>query len=163
MIEGPEPAPVDRQRAAALLSHRATADEVGARFILGEASRSHRLTHLLAAVIDHGGQLLGALRTEMAIEAVASLYDTWANQEEDVDYRRGASCFLARLQGLPDIFHGHIADAEVDGRLTELVDTTAQTFLTVMPELHSPKGRASMAQIAAALHAKDEPEEQESD
>lgn len=69
----------------------------------------------------------------MAIEAVASLYDTLANQEEHVDYRRAASCFLARLQGLADIYdYGHIADSDADGRLTELVDTTAQTFLTVM-------------------------------
>lgn len=43
-IGGPEPAPLDRQRVAALLSHRATADEVGAGFILGEATRSGRLT-----------------------------------------------------------------------------------------------------------------------
>lgn len=41
--------------------------------------------------------------------------------------------------------------ATADGRLAELIQTTVQCYLTMIPELHSPKGRASLAQITAAL------------
>ena len=146
----------DRRRAAALISHRATVDEVGARYIITDARTANRLPNLVAAVTDHGGQLLAALRTDMGLEAVSSMFDTWAQQNENVDYRRAASVILGRYQGKHDIFNGHIADAVADGRTTELVNTAAQLFLTVMPELHSPKGRTSLAQLAVAFSAEEE-------
>ena len=148
----------DRRRAAALISHRATVDEVGVRFIIEEASAANRSTQLLAAVVDHGGKLLAALRTDMGVEAAFSLFDTWANQVENVDYRRAGSVVIARIQGKHDLFNGHIADAATDQRLAELINTTAQCFLTVMPELHSPKGRTTLAQLAAAISGEEPPE-----
>ncbi|MGJ6126312.1 hypothetical protein QN239_27425 [Mycolicibacterium sp. Y3] len=150
-----DPVPTERQdeqRAAALLSHLAAEDQDGVQFIVKQSTEANRATELLAAIADAGGKLLAALRTDMGIEAASSLLDTWANQTENVDYRRAASIILCRFQFEHDYFVGHINDATADGRLTELIVTTAQIYLTVMPELHSPKGRASLAQITSALY-----------
>src|SRR5215212_6144910 len=93
--------PADHRRAAALLSHRATGDETGAQYIIEEATSANRQTELLAALVDSGGKLLAALRTDMGMEAVGSLFDTWANQDENVDYRPAASISIARFQSNP--------------------------------------------------------------
>ena len=63
--------------------------------------------------------------------AVGSMFDTWANQTENVDYRRAASCYIARFQAKPDMLDGHVADAATDGRMAELIHTTARCFLRV--------------------------------
>jgi hypothetical protein len=157
MTDGLRTDPADRRRAAALISHRATVDEVGARYVIEEAATADRLPQLLAAVIDHGGKLLAALRTDMGIEAVSSLFDTWANQTENIDYRLAGSAYIARIQGRHDYFDAYIVEATEAGRMAELVNTAAQTFLTVMPELHSPKGIATLAQVAAFIAGQEEP------
>lgn len=69
------------------------------------------------------------------------MFDTWANQTENVDYRRAASCYIARFQGKPDMLDGHVADAATDGRMAELIHTTARCFLGVMPEQNSTGSR----------------------
>jgi hypothetical protein len=151
--------PADRRRAAALISHHATTDDVGARFIIEEAANANRMPQLLLAVIDHGAKLLAALRTDMGVEAASSLFDTWANQTENVDWSRAASCFIARFQFKWDIYNGHVANATADGRMSELINTTAGSILAVMPELHSPKGRATLAQITAFMSGEEPPDD----
>ena len=151
MTDEMPPSPSDRRRAAALLSHHATVNEAGSRFVIDEALADDGLVALLRAVIDVGAQLLAALRTDMGIEAASSLLDVWAAQEENVDWRRAASVIICRFQAKYEWFDGHVADALADGRLDRLVDTTAACYVTMMPELHSPKGRNSLAQIAAAM------------
>lgn len=150
-----DPVPTERQdeqRAAALLSHLAASDQDGVQFIVNQAVEVNRTTELLAAIADTGGKLLAALRTDMGIEAASSMFEVWANQTENVDYRRAGSIVLCRFQFEHDYFTGHIDDATADGRLNELIVTTGQIYLTVMPELHSPKGRASLAQFTSALY-----------
>jgi len=150
--------PADRRRAAALLSHHATTDDVGIRYVIEEARAADRMPQLLAAVIDHGGRLLAVLRTDMGIADVRSMLDTWAKQTENVDWCRAASCFIARFQGLHDVFNGHVANAVADGRMAELVNTTAGSLLAVMPELHSPRGRASLEHITAMMSGEEPPD-----
>ncbi|MGV0718545.1 hypothetical protein ABQE93_24375 [Mycolicibacterium sp. XJ662] len=145
------PNATDRRRAFALLSHCAADNSAGARYIVDEAQADKRETDLLRAVIDAGGQLIAALRTDMGTEAWGSLLDVWANQEENIDWRRAASVIICRFQAKYDLFDGHVADAAADGRNAELIITAAGCYVAAMPELVSPKGRASLAHVAAAM------------
>lgn len=149
------PTPTDRRRAMALLSHHATNDTAGAQYVLQEALNDDRWLPLLRGLIDVGNQLLAALRTDMGIEATLSMIEVWAHQDEHVDFRRAANAIICRIQTNYVMFDGHVEDASSDGRISELIATTAQCYMTMMPELHSPKGRASLAQIAAAMAAEE--------
>ncbi|MEH3129162.1 MAG: hypothetical protein PGN27_04275 [Mycolicibacterium neoaurum] len=143
--------PVDEQRASALLSHLASADQQGAAFIVNQSAADGRHTALLAAIADTGGKLMAALRTDTGIEAAVSMVQAWVEQDESPDHRRAGGIIACRFQFEHAHFLGHIADAAAAGRLDELVLTTAQCYLALMPELHAPKGRATLAQMAAAL------------
>jgi len=149
--------PTDRRRAAALISHRAAANEIGARYIIDEARTAERMPQLLAAVIDIGGHLLDQLRTDIAAEAVLSMMETWSKVDDHIDYRLAATATLARPQGRHDDFNHAVTEAITAGQMAEVTNTAAQLFLTMMPELHSMKGRATLTQITAAMSGEEDP------
>jgi hypothetical protein len=87
----------------------------------------------------------------MAMEAVSSTFEVWAGQNENPDYRRAATAAIARAAGRLDQFNEVVAQAVQEGRMGELITTAAQVFMTLMPEMHLPAGRQSLAQLATAL------------
>jgi hypothetical protein len=50
-----------------------------------------------------------------------------------------------------------VDEAASDGRPAELVNTAAQIFISVMPELTTPAGKAQLAQMSATIAGWDNP------
>jgi len=148
-----QPTPVDYQRAAALISHRADASVEGMRYIAGEASQAGRTTALLIATIAAYLHIIGELRTESARTAIDEYLAISAGQHIALDARRAAIAAIAVRDGDTEAFNAVTAEANARGRAAHLAGAVLDLFSGLLPELGTPTGLRSLTAWCAGWSA----------
>lgn len=137
-----EPGAGDFRRAAALITHRASADfdDVydGVRAILEEAAARGRLTRLLLALDESYRIWLDRVGTQPR-EAVDQFVDHTASQHQDLYTRRAAAAIQAIRRNDPASLNSLFGEANAEDGGPRLIGAVSDIYATVIPELCSPE------------------------
>jgi hypothetical protein len=153
VVTGDDPDLSDLRRAAALISHRATADQEGLHWSLAEAAETGRLVQLLRAVdaayrvaIEHFGADAQAIDEQIQRFTTAEPADSF-----DVYNRHAARAIMAMRAGdrgaLTEVFDA--VNREVAG--PRLVGGVCDAYAGLLPVLSTPEGQGFLSTWTARI------------
>lgn len=146
----------DCRRAMATIRHHAITDWAGVKAVLDEALAINRQTELLIATIDCYTAIVELLRTNTALAAMSQFVGTIANDHRDHDWRRAATCIIARNTANKDRFNTAIIEGNELDRNAELLLAVHDIHTVLMPELRTQIGLDALGKWTTNLAGEEE-------
>jgi hypothetical protein len=145
----------DFRRAAALLTHRASASTndaiAGVRAILQEAADCGRLTRLARAVDTAYLIWIAQLRNDKSRRLVIELIDEMARNHPDPYTRRAANVIQAMRDRDRLRFTALLNEVNADEQGLRLIGSISDIYAHALPELATPTSRTTLQSWTAEL------------